>query len=271
MSEQPYALDDLLALMARLRDPQHGCPWDLKQNFESIVPHTLEEAYEVADAIAQKDWSHVEDELGDLLFQVIFYSQLGKEQSLFTFESVVSNVVEKLIRRHPHVFPDGNLATPPGAVTLNEAEINQAWEKIKQQERSDKKHQGVLADIPQSLPALSRAQKLQKRAAQVGFDWNDPLLVLDKIEEEIAELREAIASGNQDAVKDEMGDLLFAQVNLARHLGVSAESAVRSTNQKFERRFNYIEQHVTASEKAWQEYSLDELDQWWDEAKSQGL
>ncbi len=271
MSATPYALADLLALMARLRDSEHGCPWDLKQNFASIVPHTLEEAYEVADAIEQQDWPHLEEELGDLLFQVVFYSQLGKEQSLFDFESVVSRITDKLLRRHPHVFPDGRLDTPPSSVSLSETEINANWERIKQEERNDKKRQAVLADIPLSLPGLSRADKLQKRASQVGFDWHDPLLVLDKIEEEIAELREAIASGNQDAVKDEMGDLLFAQVNLARHLGVSAESAVRSTNQKFERRFNHIEARVKVSGQSWQDFNLDQLDQWWDEAKAKGL
>jgi ATP diphosphatase len=266
-----YTLPDLIYLMERLRDPEHGCPWDLKQDFGSIIPHTLEEAYEVADTIERKDWAHLEDELGDLLFQVIFYSQLGKEQSLFEFNSIVHQLVTKLIRRHPHVFPDGQLTTLPGAVTLSGEEVNAAWEQIKQQERIGKKKAHILDDVPKGLPALSRADKLQKRASQVGFDWNDPLLVLDKIEEEIAELREAIQQGNQAEILDEMGDVIFAQVNLARHLGVKAEVALRSTNQKFERRFNHVEARVESSGKAWDEYALDELDQFWDEAKQKGL
>ncbi|SIS91573.1 nucleoside triphosphate pyrophosphohydrolase [Neptunomonas antarctica] len=267
----PYVLSDLIYLMGRLRDPEYGCPWDLQQDFSTIVPHTLEEAYEVADTIERKDWAHLEDELGDLLFQVIFYSQLGKEQSLFEFNSIVNQLVTKLIRRHPHVFPDGKLSTPPGEAVLSEAEVSANWEIIKQQERAGKKKTGILDDVPRGLPALSRADKLQKRASQVGFDWNDPLLVLDKMEEEIAELREAIEQGNQAAILDEMGDVIFTQVNLARHLGVKAEIALRSTNQKFERRFNYVEACVESSGQTWDTYSLDELDQFWSEAKQQGL
>ena len=271
MSQQHYSLEDLRYLMARLRHPEHGCPWDIQQTYATIVPHTLEEAYEVADAIEREDWDHLEDELGDLLFQVIFYGQLGEEEQRFSLDSVVHNLVTKLIRRHPHVFPDGELRTPPGAIHLTEEEINANWEQIKQAERAAKKKAGILDDIPKSLPALIRADKLQKRASQVGFDWNDPLLVLDKIEEEIAELREAIEQGDQAAVLDEMGDLIFAQVNLARHLKVKAETALRSTNQKFERRFNYIESKVDSSGKAWDSYALDQLDQLWDEAKQKGL
>jgi len=266
-----YSLDDLCYLMQRLRHPEFGCPWDLKQDFASIVPHTLEEAYEVADTIERKDWDHLADELGDLLFQVIFYSQLGQEESRITMETVINGIVNKLLRRHPHVFPDGKLRTPPSKVSLTEAEINANWEAIKQQERAGHARPKVLDDVPKGLPALSRAEKLQKRASEVGFDWNDPLLVLDKIEEEIAELREAIASGHQDAIKDEMGDVLFAQVNLARHLGVKPEAALRGTNQKFERRFSHVEQRVVESDKSWAEYSLVQLDGFWDEAKKKGL
>lgn len=268
---QPYSVDDLLYLMQRLRDPEHGCPWDLKQDFASIVPHTLEEAYEVADAIERRDWPHLEDELGDLLFQVIFYAQLGKEQQSFDFSSVVDQLVRKLVRRHPHVFPDGELRTPPGTVILSDEQINANWEAIKREERQEKASLGVLDDVPLGLPALTRAEKLQKRAAQVGFDWPQALQVLDKIEEEIAELREAIHAGKPEAILDEMGDLLFAQVNLARHAGVKSETALRSTNQKFERRFHYIEQQVASSGKGWDSYSLEELDKFWDEAKQQGL
>ena len=269
-----YNLDDLIYLMKRLRTPETGCPWDLKQTFASIVPHTLEEAYEVADAIQQEDWAHLNGELGDLLFQVIFYAQLGKEQSLFDFSSIVSDLVTKLIRRHPHVFPDGTLTSNNQGRQLSEAEIKQNWEAIKQQERAAKPTQTtprILDDIPQALPALSRANKLQKRAAQVGFDWQQADAVIDKMEEELAELREAIKSGDQAAVADEMGDMIFAQVNLARHLGVNPEEALQGTNRKFERRFSHVEDCVRASKNDWDEFNLDELDQFWDQAKAKGL
>lgn len=273
MSEQ-YTIDDLIFLMARLRDPELGCPWDVKQSFETIVPHTLEEAYEVADAIERKDWIHLNDELGDLLFQVIFYAQMGSEAEHFDFSSIVSNLVNKLVRRHPHVFPDGTLHSNRADSTLSDEEIKRNWEAIKQQERDAKEAKGlsrVLDDVPRALPALSRAAKLQKRAAQVGFDWNEAEAVLDKMEEELAELREAIREGDKAAVADEMGDMIFAQVNLARHLGVNPEEAVRGTNQKFERRFAFVEDQVLSSERSWEEFTLDELDAFWDLAKSQGL
>lgn len=269
-----YSLDDLIYLMARLRTPDTGCPWDLKQTFASIVPHTLEEAYEVADAIQQEDWLHLNDELGDLLFQVIFYAQLGKEQSLFDFSSIVSNLVTKLLRRHPHVFPDGTLTSTNAGQQLSDAEIKQNWEAIKQQERESKQARSitrVLDDVPKALPALSRANKLQKRAAQVGFDWNEADAVIDKMEEELAELREAIKSGDKAAVADEMGDMIFAQVNLARHLGVNPETALEGTNRKFERRFAHVEDCVNASDKDWEAFSLEALDQFWDQAKQKGL
>jgi len=266
-----YELQDLLYLMDRLRDPETGCPWDLKQDFASIVPHTLEEAYEVADTIERQDWAHLKDELGDLLFQVVFYARLGKEQDDFEFSDVIDNLVAKLIRRHPHVFPEGTLASNRKDSSVSEEQIKQNWELIKQQEREGKEQQRILDDIPAALPALTRAAKLQKRAAQVGFDWPEAIQVLDKIEEEIAELREAIAIGNEEHVRDEMGDILFAQVNLARHLGLSPETALRSTNQKFERRFGYVEQQVESSDREWQQFTLDELDQFWDQAKNKGL
>lgn len=262
-----YRLEDLVYLMSRLRDPKTGCPWDLQQDFSSIVPHTLEEAYEVADTIERQDWSHLKDELGDLLFQVIFYSQLGREQSLFDLDSIIDHLVAKLVRRHPHLFPDGELYGNPPDENVNTEHVNARWESIKAQERAEKSRSGVLDEIPLALPALSRAAKLQKRAAGVGFDWSDAAEVLDKIEEEIAELREAMEQGDQSAISDEMGDLLFAQVNLARKLGVNPEQAVRATNAKFERRFRYIEQQVLQSGKDWRAYTLAQLDQWWEEAK----
>ena len=263
-----YDLNDLIYLMSRLRDPDSGCPWDLQQDFASIVPHTLEEAYEVADTIERKDWPHLQDELGDLLFQVIFYAQLGREQSLFDMDAIIDQLVSKLVRRHPHVFPDGELRGEQRTQEIESDRVNQQWEAIKSAEREQKARAGVLDEIPLSLPALSRAAKLQKRAAGVGFDWSEASQVLDKIEEEIAELREAMSSGDEAAVADEMGDLLFAQVNLARKLGVNSEQAVRHTNAKFERRFRYIEEQVNASGKSWQHFTLEQLDHWWDEAKA---
>ena len=268
-----YTLDDLQTLMARLRDPEDGCPWDLKQSFASIVPHTLEEAYEVADTIERQDWQHLQGELGDLLFQVIFYARLAEEQQGYNFDDIVDTLVTKLLRRHPHVFPEGTLGSRRSTVSLDEQQIKETWETIKAEERSEKPLQDsrVLDDIPMALPALNRAEKLQKRAARVGFDWGDVAPVLDKIEEEIAELREAIAAGDQLEMEHELGDLLFAQVNLARHMGVNPETALRYTNQKFTNRFNYIEDQVESSSKEWQDFTLDELDHWWNEAKGKGL
>lgn len=266
-----YSIDDLITLMARLRDPDDGCPWDLKQDFASIVPHTLEEAYEVADTIERQDWTHLKDELGDLLFQVVFYARLGEETGYFDFDAIVDNLTSKLIRRHPHVFPAGSLDSRAGDQQRSEAQIRETWEAIKQQERDDKEKGGVLDDVPLSLPALSRAAKLQKRAALVGFDWPEALQVLDKIEEEVAELRDAIARGAQTEIRDELGDLIFAQVNLARHLDVEPEAALRGTNAKFVRRFAHIERSVEASGRQWQDFTLGELDALWNEAKAKGL
>lgn len=266
-----YTLDDLIYLMQRLRDPESGCPWDLEQTFASIVPHTLEEAYEVADTIEREDWPHLQDELGDLLFQVIFYARLAEEEQRFDFHAIVDQLVAKLLRRHPHVFPDGTLRGERRQGEIATDEVGERWESIKQQERDAKARPGVLDEIPLGLPGLSRAAKLQKRASKVGFDWGEALPVLDKIEEEIAELREAILSGSQEAIASEMGDLLFVQVNLARHLNVDPEQAIRATNAKFERRFGYIEQQVNAAGGDWSDFSLEQLDQWWDEAKSRGL
>lgn len=233
-----YQLDDLLFLMARLRDPQYGCPWDLKQNFASIVPHTLEEAYEVADAIERADFAHLPGELGDLLFQVVYYSQLGREEGRFDFSTVVDGITRKLVRRHPHVFPDGDLYGPLNQPRLSEADIKQRWETIKAEERAAEavvpEQLSLLDDVPRALPALSRAVKLQKRAARAGFDWPESLAIVDKLHEELNEVLEALASGDQAHIAEEVGDLLFVVVNLARHLNVEPEAALRATNQKFE-------------------------------------
>jgi ATP diphosphatase len=267
-----YTLEDLLHLMARLRDPQYGCPWDLKQNYASIVPHTIEEAYEVADTIERGDFEHLQGELGDLLFQVVYYSQLAREEGRFEFDGVVDSITRKLIRRHPHVFPTGELYAPVDTPSLSEAQVKSRWEEIKAEERAEKSQPeqlSLLDDVPATLPALSRAAKLQKRAATVGFDWPAALPVLDKVREELDEVLQAMADGDADALEDEVGDLLFAAVNLARHLKQDPEHALRRANRKFERRFRFIEQALRDSGRPIEDCDLDELDALWGEAKRQ--
>lgn len=266
-----YKLDDLLYLMARLRDPQHGCPWDLKQDYASIAPYTIEEAYEVADAIERGDFDHLREETGDLLFQVVYYAQLAREEQRFDFDAVVHGITAKLVRRHPHVFPDGDLYGEPDAAKLAEAAVKQRWEELKAEERAAKAAEPVqlslLDDVPVALPALSRAAKLQKRAAQVGFDWPEALPVVDKLREELDEVLEAMADGDAEAQAEEIGDLLFVVVNLARHLKVDPETALRAANGKFERRFRYIETALRDQGRKAEECSLEELDALWGEAK----
>ncbi|MDO9625479.1 MAG: nucleoside triphosphate pyrophosphohydrolase [Pseudomonas sp.] len=266
-----YQLDDLLHLMARLRDPQHGCPWDLKQSYASIVPHTLEEAYEVADAIERGDFEHLPGELGDLLFQVVYYSQLAREEGRFEFAEVVDGITRKLIRRHPHVFVDGDLYGAPDTARLEEAAVKQRWEELKAEERAEKaaapEQLSLLDDVPNALPALSRAVKLQKRAAQVGFDWPEALPVVDKVREELDEVLEAMSENDPRAIAEEVGDLLFVVTNLARHLKVDPESALRAANAKFEQRFRFIEQALREAGRAMEDCDLDELDALWGEAK----
>ena len=267
-----YTLEDLLHLMARLRDPQYGCPWDLKQNYASIVPHTIEEAYEVADTIERGDFEHLQGELGDLLFQVVYYSQLAREEGRFEFDGVVDAITRKLIRRHPHVFPTGELYAPLDTPSLSEAQVKSRWEEIKAEERAEKsgpEQLSLLDDVPATLPALSRAAKLQKRAATVGFDWPDALPVLDKVREELDEVLQAMAEGDAQALEDEVGDLLFAAVNLARHLKQDPENVLRRANRKFERRFRFIEQALRDSGRPIEDCNLDELDALWGEAKRQ--
>lgn len=261
-----YSIEDLIRVMQRLRDPIHGCPWDLKQSFESIVPSTLEECYELAQAIEQGDFHHVAEELGDVLFQVIFYAQLGAEQQLFSFETVVDTLVSKLVRRHPHVFADGaieGVVHDPRSVD----EVNASWEAIKQSEREAREQHGILADVPVALPALPRAQKLQKRAAQVGFDWSAQEPVLDKLEEEVAELRAALATKDRAGVEEEMGDILFTCVNLSRHLKLDAEYSLRRASSKFERRFRAMENMALDSGLDLSALSEEEMDELWRRAK----
>lgn len=253
----------LLEIMAQLRDPAKGCPWDVEQNFASIVPYTLEEAYEVAEAIEQNDMNALKEELGDLLLQVVFHAQMAKEQGLFAFEDVANAINEKLVVRHPHVFGNADIKTA-------EDQLN-AWETIKAQERAVKKggaRASALDDIPLALPALVRAVKLQKRAAKVGFDWPHVKCVFEKLEEEIAELRDASQNTSHAHIAEELGDLLFVVANLARHFKVDPEDALRATNKKFERRFHYIEETLAKQNRTPEDSTLEEMDRLWDEAKA---
>lgn len=262
-----FTLIDLQAVMARLRDPERGCPWDLQQDFASIAPHTLEECYELVDAIERGDYAQVREELGDVLFQVIFYAQLGREQQRFEWDDLIHNLVEKLLRRHPHVFPTGALSDDDVRTHDDVERVHQTWERIKQEERAAKQQGGVLDDVPVALPALSRAGKLQKRAARVGFDWESWQQVLEKIREEQDEVVAAIKSGDRAAMEDELGDLLFACVNLARFVDIDSETALRGANRKFERRFRFIEAHLAARGRRPEGASLDEMETLWEAAK----
>ncbi|MDX1704902.1 nucleoside triphosphate pyrophosphohydrolase [Pseudidiomarina sp.] len=265
MSEQTAhypGVGELLEVMRRLRDPAGGCPWDLQQTLTSLIPYTIEEAYEVAAAITGGDLAEIKDELGDLLFQVVFYSQLTAEQGDFTFDEVAAQTAAKLIRRHPHVFGDSN--------TQSDAEIKAQWERIKQQERSEKGQTETVFDgIPANLPAILTAQKLQKRAATVGFDWPQIEPVADKVREELAETMAELEteSVDQDAVEAEIGDLLFAVVNLARHAQVNPEQALRRTNTKFKRRFQHIEGRLREQGRQPEQLTLTELELYWQAAK----
>lgn len=268
MTTGQYTVDDLLRVMQRLRDPESGCPWDLQQDFRSIVPSTLEECYELAEAIEHGDYPHVAEELGDVLFQVVFYARLGEEQGLFAFPDIVHQLVEKLVRRHPHVFANGDI-NGVVADNVDVAEVKHSWEAIKREERAARAQGGMLDDVPVALPALPRAQKLQKRAALVGFDWSDAAAVLEKIDEEWRELREAMAAGAEDAIADEMGDLLFTCVNLARHLGLDAETVLRQASGKFEQRFRAMESAAAgAGTTDLRALTATELDILWKAAKA---
>lgn len=258
------SIHHLLDIMLQLRDPEKGCPWDKQQTLQSLVPHTLEEAYEVADAIEQQDYSELRDELGDLLFQVVFYAEIAREMQLFDFNDIATAISEKLIRRHPHVFADDQVDSID--------EQNVAWEEHKRLERLEKSKvasqvHSELDGIIKSLPALVRAQKLQRRAARNGFDWDNIEPVYDKLSEEVTEVREAVISAEPDKIEDEVGDLLFAGVNLARFLGVDAEQALRRANAKFETRFRQVETQVKDQGKDMKQMSVDELDAIWEIVK----
>lgn len=250
----------LREIMRRLRDPEGGCPWDRAQTAATIVPYTLEEAYEVADAVARGDWDELQNELGDLLFHIVFYAHLADEEGRFNFDTVASAVAEKLIRRHPHVFADEAMDS--------EQAVHEAWEQNKARERAAKDQHSVLDGVPLALPAMTRAYKLQKRAARVGFDWSEVGPVLDKLAEESAELRaELDADADLERLGEELGDLLFTCVNLARQLSIEPEGALRAANRKFEQRFAYVEAALARAGKTPQDASLEEMDALWERAK----
>ncbi|HEX5791754.1 MAG TPA: nucleoside triphosphate pyrophosphohydrolase [Rheinheimera sp.] len=256
-------INRLLNIMSRLRDPQSGCPWDLKQSYATIVPYTLEEAYEVADAIARESFDELKDELGDLLFQVVFYAQIAKEEGRFAFDDCVAAICDKLERRHPHVF--GDMSADEAA---NAEVVLKNWEALKSAERKDVGQHSVLDNIPQAMPALSRAYKLQKRCANVGFDWPDVQGCWDKVKEEILEVEQTEAGSAE--LSEELGDLMFALVNVVRKHQLDPEAVLRAANSKFEQRFRAVEQALAETGKAPEQSSLAEMERLWQQVKAQG-
>ena len=263
----------LIEIMAALRTPKTGCPWDVEQTFATIAPYTIEEAYEVVDAIARDNLDDLREELGDLLLQVVFHARMAEEEKAFDFGDVVKGITDKLIRRHPHVF--GDTAGP-----ATQEQIKGTWDVIKKQEKAERAarnpqreeaESSLLASVKAGVPALTRAYELQKKVATVGFDWREPGPVLDKIREETSEIEAALASGDNGHIAEEIGDLMFTAINLARVCGIDPESALRATNAKFERRFAYVENRIVAQDRKLEEVSLDEMDKLWDEAKANGI
>ncbi|TDQ58135.1 ATP diphosphatase [Mesocricetibacter intestinalis] len=256
-------IDHFVRLIAKLRDPKDGCPWDLKQNYRSMIPCVLEESYEVIEAIEQNNMQNLREELGDLLLQVVFLSQLAAEEQIFTFEDVVCDISEKILRRHPHVFGDKS--------ATNEQEALENWNAVKAEENQKKAYTSILDNIPQAFPALMRAEKLQKRCAKVGFDWEDINQVAAKVEEELQEVRQELACCPPvpARIEEEIGDLLFAAVNLARHAQCRPEESLRKANRKFERRFRAVEKKLKQEDKDFSQTSLQEMDLLWDEIKKQ--
>ena len=282
------AIEKLVALMVMLRDQKLGCPWDLEQTIESLVPYTLEEVYEVVDAIDKNDMVELKDELGDLLFQVVFYAQIACEEGLFTFDDVADSITAKLIRRHPHVFPDATIGSFGSKSYISSDQVVVNWEAIKQEEKIKKlQHRAqrgqtekedstdaiasTLDDVPRSLPALERAYKLQKRAANTGFDWSDIAPVIEKLKEESAEFQSALETKNQQQIQAEIGDVLFTAVNLARHASVEPEIALRAANHRFEERFKWIETTLYSRDQTVDETNQEQLDELWEQAKGMGL
>ena len=278
------AMKKLLRVMAMLRDAEHGCSWDLEQTIDSLIPYTIEEVYEVVDAIERKNMVDLEDELGDLLFQVVFYSQLTRETNTFSFADVAETVTEKLIRRHPHVFSTGAIESFGESIELSPDQVVRNWEEIKHKEREIQHAKQVAADsgagqsvypsildgVPRALPALERARKLQKKAARAGFDWKQTAPVIAKLREELDEFEEALSEGDSDRAASELGDVFFSAVNLARHQKTEPETVLRKANLKFEDRFRWIEARLSAETRSLESCSLEELDSLWAEAKKQG-
>lgn len=270
------AVERLLAVVAMLRDREFGCPWDLEQSFASLAPHTLEEAYEVVEAIEGGDMDELRDELGDLLFQVAFYAQLAAEDGRFSFEDVAGAIADKLVRRHPHVFPEGDVAAFGARPDISSEQVVSEWDAIKRREREARGEDraappGLLDGVPRAMPALDRALRLQKRAARAGFDWTDASPVLGKLREELGEFEEALAAGDAERMRGELGDVLFAAVNLSRHAAADPESALRAANRRFEERFRWIEAELRAGGRQVGEADFDELNALWDRAKEAGL
>jgi ATP diphosphatase len=284
------AMEQLLDVMSMLRDPTYGCPWDLEQDTKSLIAYTLEEVYEVVDAIESEDTVEIEEELGDLLFQVVFYAQIAKEQSQFDFQGVVKAITDKLIRRHPHVFPRGEVKNFGQKVDISTDQVAQNWESIKKQEKAvklekklgfkpadaplleeQKTQSSVLDSVPLHMPAIQRAEKLQVKAAREGFDWQEITPVIAKLKEEIAEFELALVEGDDAAVVNELGDVLFSAVNVARHAGIDAEASLRSSNKKFVSRYKWVESKLEANNSSVSETSSQELDRLWGLAKNAGL
>ena len=280
--EHKTAIEQLVALMKMLRNEDFGCPWDLEQSIESLVPFTLEEVYEVVDAIEKRDMVELEEELGDLLFQVVFYAQIAQEEGLFNFDDVANAITNKLVRRHPHVFPKGEVKSFGINLKISSDQVVVNWEAIKKAEKEEKlarksieseaiEIKSVLDGVPRAMPALERSRQIQKRAAIVGFDWQEISPAVSKLKEEVEELEEAIGKGNSAAVEAELGDVLFSAVNIARHADVDPESALRKANSRFENRFKWIEQKLQSDGKSISEMNLQQLDQLWEESKLNGL
>ena len=272
--EKKSAIEKLQEIMAMLRDKVHGCPWDLDQTLVSLIPHTIEEVYEVADAIEKNDIDNIVDELGDLLFQVIFYAQIGNEEKIFNFEDVANAIVRKLLRRHPHVFPTGDAKSFGRGKKISSNEVVTNWESIKLEEKKEKLKESnsesacsVFDNLPGALPALQKSVKLQKLAGKVGFDWPDTSDVLVKLKEEIVELEEAIGKSNKQEIESEFGDVLFTAVNMARHLNVDPELALRGANGRFKNRVVWIENELGKNGELVSDKNIDDLNQLWNEAK----
>lgn len=289
--DKKTAIEQLVDVMTMLRNPEFGCPWDIEQTIRSLVPFTLEEVYEVVDAIELGDTLELEEELGDLLFQVVFYSQIAKEEGDFNFDGVAQTITQKLLRRHPHVFPEGSVEHFGVRTTLATDEVAANWDRIKRQERIDKaarkslkqkaeqidvstrddSFESVLDTVPAAMPAVMRALQLQTKASKEGFDWDELKPVLEKLREEIAEFEEAIEQNDDQAISNELGDILFTTVNIARHVNVEPETALRSANQRFSDRFRWIEKELSATGLKVSTLSAPELDQLWEKAKRSGL